>query len=606
MQYKREGFLASGVSFEQLGWNMEVAVQHLFITYENYKPLLFGSSFYLYYSPAGLLVKRKTSYPVERLGRVYDHPSACKALGYFVEYERIVFFYNLSQFLAFARLRYTISLTMSLQAAKRTRRWKSRIASELVAILGTEAVISAEDELIAYESDGLTGYRVKPVFVVLPSSTEEVSRVVKLCSREKIPFVPRGAGTGLSGGALPNREGIVIALSRMNRILDVDIPNRVVVVEPGVVNISVTEAVSAEGFYYAPDPSSQIVCTIGGNVAENSGGVHCLKYGVTTNHVLGVEMVLPDGDVITLGGMTPENLGYDLLALVVGSEGLLGIVTKVFLRIIKKPQVVKTLLASFERIEDAGASVSAIISSGVIPAGMEIMDNLSINAVESTVGAGYPRDAGAILLVELDGPGVEVNAQVPAVNGILRENGAIEIKLAADESERQLFWKGRKSAFAAMGKISPGYYVQDGVIPRSSLARVLGEIGELGKRYGLRVANVFHAGDGNLHPLVLYDPEVEGESEKAEELSGEILRVCVDAGGSITGEHGVGFDKKRFLPLMFSEQEIDTMNFVRCAFDEEGLCNPGKVFPTPRTCVEPGMRKQDSQAPPTKEMGELF
>ncbi len=495
---------------------------------------------------------------------------------------------------------------MDSQAEKRTAGWKSRIASELVEILGAGAVISAEDELIAYESDGLTGYRVKPLFVVLPSAAEEVSRVVRLCSREKIPFVPRGAGTGLSGGALPSREGIVISLSRMNRILDVDIPNRVVAAEPGVVNISVTEAVSAEGFYYAPDPSSQIVCTIGGNVAENSGGVHCLKYGVTTNHVLGVEMVLPDGEVVTLGGPAPESFGYDLLSLVVGSEGLLGIVTKVFLRIIKKPQMVKTLFASFERIEDAGASVSAIISSGVIPAGMEIMDNLSINAVETTVGAGYPRDAGAILLVELDGPGAEVRAQVPAVSAMLRENGAVEIKLAADEGERQLFWKGRKSAFAAMGKISPGYYVQDGVIPRSSLARVLGEIGELGERYGLRVANVFHAGDGNLHPLVLYDPEVEGESEKAEELSGEILRVCVDVGGSITGEHGVGFDKKRFLPLMFSEQEIDTMNLVRCAFDEEGLCNPGKVFPTPRTCVEPGMAKPGSGTPHAKEMGELF
>ena len=585
---------------------MEVTIKHLLVTYEDYKALASGSLFYPYYSPAGLPIKRKTADPVESFGRVYDHPSPRKAFGQLVKYERIVFFDGFSQFFAFPGFRYTISLTMDSQAVKRNDRWKSRIASELAGILGAGAVISAEDELIAYESDGLTGYRVKPLFVVLPSSTEEVSRVVKLCHRERIPFVPRGAGTGLSGGALPSREGIVISLSRMNRILHVDIPNRVVVVEPGVVNISVTDAVSAEGFYYAPDPSSQIVCTIGGNVAENSGGVHCLKYGVTTNHVLGVEMVLPDGAVVTLGGPTPESLGYDLLSLVVGSEGLLGIVTKVFLRIIKKPQMVKTLFASFERIEDAGASVSAIISSGVIPAGMEIMDNLSINAVETTVGAGYPRDAGAILLVELDGPGAEVSAQVPAVTGILRENGAIEIKLAADESERQLFWKGRKSAFAAMGKISPGYYVQDGVIPRSSLARVLGEIGELGRRYGLRVANVFHAGDGNLHPLVLYDPEVEGESEKAEELSGEILRVCVDVGGSITGEHGVGFDKKRFLPLMFSEQEIDTMNLVRCAFDDEGLCNPGKVFPTPRTCVEPGMQKRGSETAPAKEMGELF
>ena len=496
---------------------------------------------------------------------------------------------------------------MSYQAGTRSRSWKPRFASELADILGEDAIISADDELLAYESDGLSGYRVKPVFVVLPSSAGQVRDVVRLCRREKVPFVPRGAGTGLSGGALPNEEGIVVSLSRMNRILDVDVANRVVVAEPGVVNVSVTEAVSASGFYYAPDPSSQIVCTIGGNVAENSGGVHCLKYGVTANHVLGVEMVLPDGETVTIGGRAPESAGYDLLSLVVGSEGLLGIVTKVFLRIIRKPSAVSTLFASFERIEDAGAAVSGIISSGVIPAGMEIMDNLSIRAVESTVGAVYPRDAAAILLVELDGPSAEVEAELPRVNEALGENRAVEIRLAADEAERQLFWKGRKSAFAAMGKISPGYYVQDGVIPRSCLAEVLGEIGRLGKRHGLRVANVFHAGDGNLHPLVLYDPGTEGEAEAAEELSAEILRACVDAGGSITGEHGVGFDKKKFLPLQFGEMEIDTMNLVRCVFDEEGLCNPGKVFPTPRTCVEPGMRKRGGgSAFSEKETGVLF
>lgn len=492
--------------------------------------------------------------------------------------------------MGFGKFGYIITLIMSYQAETRSRSWKSLFASRLEDILGEDAVVSADEELLAYESDGLSGYRVKPLFVVLPSSSEQVRDVVKLCCREKVPFVPRGAGTGLSGGALPTEEGIVVSLSRMNRILEVDVPNRVVVAEPGVVNVSVTEAVSAEGFYYAPDPSSQIVCTVGGNVAENSGGVHCLKYGVTVNHVLGVEMVLPDGEVVTIGGRTPESPGYDLLSLVVGSEGLLGIVTRVFLRIIRKPGAVKTLFASFERIEDAGAAVSGIISSGVIPAGMEIMDNLSIRAVESVVGTVYPRDAAAILLVELDGPAAEVDAELPAVSGMLRENRAVEIRLAADEEERQLFWKGRKSAFAAMGKISPGYYVQDGVIPRSRLADVLGEIGRLGKSRGLRVANVFHAGDGNLHPLVLYDPDREGEAEVAEELSAEILRACVDAGGSITGEHGVGFDKKRFLPLQFGETEIDTMNHVRCVFDERGLCNPGKVFPTPRTCVEPGTR----------------
>lgn len=484
--------------------------------------------------------------------------------------------------------------------------WKARFGSKLLKILDEDSVISKDEELIAYECDGLTGYRVKPVFVVLPSTTRQVSEVVKLCYAEDIPFVPRGAGTGLSGGALPTEEGIVISLSKMNRILEVDIPNRTVVVEPGVVNAWVTNAVSGDGFYYAPDPSSQIVCTIGGNVAENSGGVHCLKYGVTTNHVLGVEMVLADGKIIELGGKAAENCGYDLLSLVVGSEGLLGIVTKITLRIIKKPQSVKTLFASFEKIENSGASVAGIIASGVIPAGMEIMDNVSIRAVESTVKAGYPEDAGAILLIELDGPTAEVEAQLPIVEKVLKNNSAIEIKIARDENERERFWKGRKSAFAAMGRMSPEYYVQDGVIPRSKLASVLVEIDKLSNKYGLVVANVFHAGDGNLHPLILYNPENEGELEKAEVLAGEILDVCVSAGGSITGEHGVGFDKKRFLPLMFSEHDLDTMNMIRCSFDSKGICNPGKVFPTPRTCVEPGMKKYEVHPLQKEGMGELF
>lgn len=495
---------------------------------------------------------------------------------------------------------------MSNPDKNRNRYWKNSFESRLVNILGEEFVISRDDELIAYECDGLTGYRVKPIFVVLPDTTEQISKIVKLCYEEKVPFVPRGAGTGLSGGALPTEDGIVISLARMNKILEVDIPNRCVVVEPGVVNAWVTNAVSTEGYYYAPDPSSQIVCTIGGNVAENSGGVHCLKYGVTVNHVLGVEMVLADGEVVELGGKTQENFGYDLLSLVVGSEGLLGIVTKVTLKIIKKAGAVKTLFASFERIEDAGESVSGIISSGIIPAGMEIMDNVSIKAVESTVNAGYPEDAGAILLVELDGPPIEVELQLPLVEDVLKKNNAIEIKIAKNEKQRELFWKGRKSAFAAMGRISPEYYVQDGVIPRSKLAEVLGEIGNLSKKFGLTVANVFHAGDGNLHPLILYNSKNKGESQKAEELAGEILNVCVDAGGSITGEHGVGFDKKRFLSKMFSEQDIDTMNLVRCTFDSEGLCNPGKVFPTPRTCVEPGMKKFEVHPVEKEGLGEMY
>lgn len=499
-----------------------------------------------------------------------------------------------------------LGLIMTTSTEKRTDSWKKTFKSALENIAGEEYVISKPDEIIAYECDGLTGYRVKPVFVVLPDSTEQVSSIVKLCNEYKVPFVPRGAGTGLSGGALPTEEGIVISLSRMNRILDVDIPNRAVVVEPGVVNSWVTGEVSHLGYYYAPDPSSQVVCTIGGNVAENSGGVHCLKYGVTVNHILGVELVMPDGEILVLGGKAMETPGYDLLSLVVGSEGLLGIVTKVTLKIIKKPGAVKTLFASFERIEDAGESVSGIIANGIIPAGMEIMDNVSIRAVESTVNAGYPEDAGAILLVELDGPATEVDIQLPLVEKVLEENRALDIKIAKNEKERELFWKGRKSAFAAMGRISPEYYVQDGVIPRSKLAEVLKEISSLGESYGLTVANVFHAGDGNLHPLILYNSKNEGEIEKAEKLAGEILRVCVEAGGSITGEHGVGFDKKRFLSMMFSEQDIDTMNLIRCTFDREGLCNPGKVFPTPRTCVEPGMKKFEVHPVQQEGLGEMY
>ena len=484
--------------------------------------------------------------------------------------------------------------------------WKKRFGAKLLDILGPGGVISSEDELIAYDSDALTGYRIKPEFVVLPENTGQVSRVMKLCYEENVPYVPRGAGTGLSGGALPAEEGIVISLSRMNKILEVDIPNERVVVEPGVVNLWVTNAVSPYGYYYAPDPSSQIVCTIGGNVAENSGGVHCLKYGVTTNHVLGVEVVLPDGEVIEAGGKALDHPGYDITGLLVGSEGLLGIVTKITLRIIRKPESVKTLFASFDRVEDAGASVSGITARGVIPAGMEIMDNLCIRSVEEAVGAGYPKDAGSILLVELDGPVAEVEAQMPIVEEVLRENKAIQIKVARDAKERELFWKGRKNAFPAMGRISSDYYVQDGVIPRSKLAEVLGNIGKLSEKYGLKVANVFHAGDGNLHPLVLFDSSREGDQEKAYELAGKILEVCVDSGGSITGEHGVGHDKKRFLSLMFDDNDLDAMNLLRCSFDSKGLCNPGKVFPTPRTCVEQGMKPYRENPIQKAGLGEMY
>jgi len=495
---------------------------------------------------------------------------------------------------------------MSKPTRTKPQNWKKAFADRLLRILDRDGVISSPDELIAYECDALTGYRIKPIFVVLPRSSKEVSEIIKLCNQEDIPFVPRGAGTGLSGGALPTEEGIVISLTRMNRILEVDLPNQRVVVEPGVVNLWVTNAVSESGYYYAPDPSSQLVCTIGGNVAENSGGLHCLKYGVTTNHVLGLEVVLPDGEIVELGGKTLDHPGYDLVGLFVGSEGLLGIVTKVVLRIIRKPEVAKTFLAAFEKVEHAGAAVAAITARGIIPAGMEIMDSLSIIAVEKAVQAGYPVDAGAILLVELDGPTAEVEAQSPLVVETLKESKAAEIRLARDAEERALFWKGRKSAFAAMGRMSHNYYVQDGVIPRTKLAEVLGEIENLSKRYGLRVANVFHAGDGNLHPLVLYDSSKPGEAQKAEELAGEILKVCVDVGGSITGEHGVGRDKSRFMPLMFDEFALDTMNMIRCTFDPKGLCNPGKVFPTPRSCVETGATSYREHPVEKAGLGERF
>lgn len=495
---------------------------------------------------------------------------------------------------------------MSTKPATRSPNWKKSFGDKLLQILRSDGVIASDDELIVYECDGLTGYRIKPIFVLLPKSATEVSQIIKLCNQENVPFVPRGAGTGLSGGALPTEDGIVISLARMTRILEVDIPNQRVVVEPGVVNLWVTNAVTNNGFYYAPDPSSQPVCTIGGNVAENSGGVHCLKYGVTTNHVLGLEVVLPNGEIIEVGGKTLDHPGYDLVGLFVGSEGLLGIVTKVVLRIIRKPETAKTLFASFDKVEYAGGAVAGITARGVIPAGMEIMDNLSIRAVEKTVHAGYPIDAGAILLVELDGPSAEVEAQMPIVMEVLEENRAKEVKVARDADERALFWKGRKSAFAAMGRMSPDYYVQDGVIPRTKLPKVLGEIENLSNKYGLRVANVFHAGDGNLHPLVLFDASKMGEAERAEELAGEILKACVDVGGSITGEHGVGYDKKRFMHLMFDEQALETMNMIRCAFDPKGLCNPGKVFPTPRSCVEAGQTTYREHPIEKSGLGERF
>ena len=470
------------------------------------------------------------------------------------------------------------------------RKWKP-IIRDFEAALGKDAVIKRKEELLTYECDGLTSYRQRPALVVLPRTTEEVSAAVKLCDRHNLPWVARGAGTGLSGGALPIQEGVLIVMARMNQILSVDLDNLQVVVQPGVINNWVTQAVSGKGFYYAPDPSSQIICSIGGNVAENSGGVHCLKYGVTTNHVLGLKIVIPDGTIIDIGGAVPEMPGYDLTGLFVGSEGTLGVATEIRLRILKSPEAICVLLADFPTIEAAGQSVTDIISAGIIPAGMEIMDKATIKAVETVVKTGcYPLDAEAVLLVELDGLPIEVEVNKQRVAAICQKNGARGTTNANDAETRAKMWKGRKAAFAAAGKISPDYFVQDGVIPRTQLARVLGEINQLSQAYGFDIANVFHAGDGNLHPLILYDNSVPGAWEKVEELGGEILKRCVEAGGSLSGEHGIGSDKNCYMPYMFSPDDLETMQYVRDAFNPKGLANPGKVFPTPRTCGEAAIK----------------
>ncbi len=466
------------------------------------------------------------------------------------------------------------------------------LAARLRSELGPRKVIDDRQELRTYECDGLAHYKVTPALVVLPETTGEVAAVVRACAAAGVPFVARGSGTGLSGGALPHADGVLVVTSRMRRILQIDRDGQRAVVEPGVINLQVTKAAAPHGYYYAPDPSSQQVCSIGGNVAENSGGAHCLKYGFTTNHVLGIELVTPDGDVVELGGKAADPPGYDLLGPVVGSEGTLGIATRVTVRLMRAPETVRTLLAGFPGTDEAGQAVSAIIGAGVIPAAIEMMDALAIEAAEAAVHCGYPDGAGAVLVVELDGPAAEVQAQFGDVERHCRQAGAFEIRLAADDAERALFWRGRKSAFAAVGRISPDYIVQDGVIPRTALPEVLRAIDALSRESGVRVANVFHAGDGNLHPLVLFDDSVPGEGEAAEEVSGRILDLCIAHGGSITGEHGVGSDKARYMPRMFSDADLDTMQLVRCAFDPAGLSNPGKIFPTPRLCGEvPGRHR---------------
>jgi glycolate oxidase len=451
-------------------------------------------------------------------------------------------------------------------------------------IVGAENCITDPAGLRVYECDGLTGTRVRPAVVVLPATTDEVARCIMRARKLGMVIVPRGSGTGLSGGALPIEGAAVIGTSRMRAILDVDIENQRMRVQPGVINLDISKHLAPLGYYYAPDPSSQSVCSIGGNVAENSGGAHCLKYGFTINHVVALTIVLASGAVVEIGSSVADPLGYDLTAAVIGSEGLLGIVTEVVVRFLRKPQATRTVFATFPSTDEAGEAVSRIISAGIVPAAIEMMDGLAIEAIVAATHVDWPLDVGAALLMDVDGIAAEVDETARAAVAILEGTGALEIRNPHDESERALMWKGRKGAFAAMGRISPNYYVQDGVIPRSDIARVLREIADLSHRSGFRIANVFHAGDGNLHPLVLYDARAGDESERAEHVASQILQICVKYGGSITGEHGVGADKARYMGEMFSDDDLETMQYVRCAFDASQTFNPTKVFPAPRLC----------------------
>jgi glycolate oxidase len=464
---------------------------------------------------------------------------------------------------------------------------REQIAAALRRIVPGEGVIVAEPLRRVYESDGLTAYRQPPLVVVLPSTVAEVAAIMRYCQAEGLKIVPRGAGTSLSGGALPLADGVLLGMAKFNRILDIDYDNRCVVAQPGVTNLAITQAVEGAGFYYAPDPSSQIACTIGGNVAENSGGVHCLKYGLTTNNLLGLEIVLIDGEVVRLGGKHFDAEGYDLMGVVTGSEGLLGVVTEVAVRILKKPPTARALLIGFAAVEDAGNCVAAIIGAGIIPGGMEMMDRPAIHATEAFSHAGYPLDADALLIVELDGPQAEVDHLIDKVEAIARANRARSVRASRDDNERLAFWSGRKAAFPAVGRIAD-YYCMDGTIPRARLAEVLTQISELSARHGLRVANVFHAGDGNLHPLILYDVNRPGDIERAEAFGADILRLCVAVGGVLTGEHGVGVEKRDLMGTMFDATDLAHQERLKCAFDPDGLLNPGKVFPQLHRCAELG------------------
>jgi glycolate oxidase len=465
---------------------------------------------------------------------------------------------------------------------------RAAIVRDLRALVRESNVIEEPLRLAAYETDALTAYRQLPLVVVLPETTAEVAAVLRYAHREGVNIVPRGAGTSLSGGAIPAADAIVLALGKFNRILDIDYANRCVVAQCGVTNLAISHAVAGAGFYYAPDPSSQIACTIGGNVAENSGGVHCLKYGLTTNNVLGVELVTPDGEIVRLGGRHLDSGHYDLLGLTVGSEGLIGVVTEVTVRILRRPPTARALLIGFGSVEAAGACVAGVIAEGVTPAGMEMMDRPAIHAAEAFVHAGYPLDVEALLIVELDGPQAEVDYLIERVGAVAARHGAASVRASTSEAERLAFWAGRKAAFPAVGRLSPDYYCMDGTIPRRELPRVLRAIGEMSRRYELRVANVFHAGDGNLHPLILYDANVPDEIEKAESFGAEILRLCVDVGGVLTGEHGVGLEKRDLMTYQFNDADLQVQHRVKLAFDPRARFNPGKVFPTLHRCAEIG------------------
>lgn len=463
-----------------------------------------------------------------------------------------------------------------------------RIVRDLTRLLGPEAVLAAPDECLVYECDMLTHYKGAPDVVAFPTTTEQVAAVVRLCLAEGLPVIPRGSGTGLIGGAMAPRGGVLLALNRMNRLLEVDLPNRLAVVEPGLINLWLTRAVEGRGYLFAPDPSSQMVSTIGGNAATNAGGAHCLKYGITVNHVLGLEVVTGEGEVVWLGGKVQERIGYDLTGVMVGSEGTMGVITKLVVRLLHAAEAVETALATFPEIEEAAAAVSAIIARGIVPAALELMDEPILRAVEAGIKAGYPADAKAVLLVELDGPRAEVEAQAEAVAAICRAHGALSLRVARDEAERALLWKGRKEAAGAFGRITHNYVLQDAVVPRSRLAQIMREIGVIAARHGLLVANVFHAGDGNLHPLICYDERVPGGFERALEASEAILRACIAMGGTVTGEHGVGMDKASSLPLLFSAGDLEAMARVRRVFDPRGLMNPAKIFPAAGACREVG------------------